>query len=235
MAGNDRRGTDERRGPRPFGFRDVALAEKQGLVDGVFDRVAGALRPHERPDVRRAAPVLEGCARGLARAAAAGRAQLSACSTSRAAPATSPSASPTARRKARVTVADINARDAGRRHSERAARRQARQARLRRGQCRGSALRRRPFRCRNDRLRHPQRAADRSGARRGLPRAQAGRPLPLPRILRRRTSPGSTGSTSSSPSTSFRRSAGSWPAMPSPTNIWSNRSAAFPTRRASPR
>ena len=61
---------------------------------------------------------------------------------------------------------------------ERAARKRLdRRVDLRRGQCRGAALRGRPLRRRHDRLRHPQRAAHRPGARRSLPRAEAGRAL----------------------------------------------------------
>jgi demethylmenaquinone methyltransferase/2-methoxy-6-polyprenyl-1,4-benzoquinol methylase len=60
-----------------FGFRDVPEAEKAGMVHGVFSRVASQVRRHERPDVGRHPPALEGRDDGLAgaaaRASAAGR------------------------------------------------------------------------------------------------------------------------------------------------------------------
>jgi demethylmenaquinone methyltransferase/2-methoxy-6-polyprenyl-1,4-benzoquinol methylase len=77
-------------------------------------------------------------------------------------------------RNAHVTVLDINGSmlEVGRERAEK--RGLAGQCRFRRGQCRGTALRGRDVRRLYDRLRHPQRAAHRGGAGRGLSRAEAG-------------------------------------------------------------
>ena len=61
-----------------------------------------------------------------------------------------------------------------------------RAGRLRRGQCRGAGVRRPLVRRLHHRVRHPQRAADRCRAARGLSRAAAGQPLSVPGILHRR-------------------------------------------------
>src|SRR5581483_2408484 len=58
--------------------------------------------------------------------------------------------------------------------------------RLRGGERRRSAVRGTSFRRRDDRVRHPQRTADRQGALRGTSGAEARRALPVPRILGRR-------------------------------------------------
>ena len=50
-------------------IREVPLDDKQALVDDVFRAGGAALRPDERPDVRRAAPRLEGRSRHGARSA----------------------------------------------------------------------------------------------------------------------------------------------------------------------
>ena len=57
---------------------------------------------------------------------------------------------------------------------------------LRRRQCRSAALSRPQLRRLYDRVRHSQRAADRPRAARGLSRAEARQPLPVPGILHRR-------------------------------------------------
>ena len=76
---------------------------------------------------------------------------------------------------AEVTVADINA-DMLRVGAERAKKLAlSRAGEVRRGQCRGAAVRGRELRRLHDRLRHPQRAAHREGAERGPSRAQARR------------------------------------------------------------
>ncbi len=54
-----------------FGYRTVPLSEKQGMVDDVLPQGGAALRHHERPDVGRPAPRVEGCA-GLQGAPAPG-------------------------------------------------------------------------------------------------------------------------------------------------------------------
>ena len=86
----------------------------------------------------------------------------------------------------------------------------------------------RPFRCRHHRLRHPQRAADRCAR---WPRRSAccgSAAISCAWNSRPWTCRGSPRSTTSIPSTRSRRSAAPSPAMPRPTGIWSNRSAAFP-------
>ena len=110
-----------------------------------------------------------------------------------------------------------------------------RQHRFRRGQCRGTAFRRRHVRRLYDRLRHPQRAAHRRRARRGVPRAEARRPLPLPGILRSRHAAARQAPTRHGRSTPSRASARWSPATASPTPISSNRSANSPTSRISRR
>ena len=217
-----------------FGYRRVPLADKQGLVDDVFHSVAPPLRPDERPDVGRPAPALEGRAGRAARSAEGqGRSR---CSTWPAAPATSPSASPSMarRRHAEVTVADINA-DMLAVGRERAGEGAACGHRVRRGQCRGAALRRQELRRLHHRLRHPQRAAHRRGAGRGPSRAEARRPLPLPGILRGRRA----GPRPALRPLFVRRHPGDRPsgrpATPRPTAIWSNCIRKFPAaREASP-
>ena len=218
-----------------FGFREVGLDEKQGLVDRVFDRVAprydlmndlmsgGLHRLWKDAMVSRLAPPRKPRRPYAVLDVAGGTGDIA-----------FRIAEPV-RRRARHRRRH-QWRDARRRPRARAAARRLGRARdLRRGECRGAALRGRPLRCRDDRLRHPQRAADRAGARRGLPRAEARRTFPLPRILggrRRRARPALR------PLFLQRhpaRSAGSSPATPSPTATWSNRSAASRTRRASPR
>ena len=235
MAGSvaKARGTDHG-DSASFGFREVALDEKQGLVDERLRAGRRPLRPDERPDVRRAAPALEGRAGRPARPRRGSRAGPIACSTWPAAPATSPSGSPSRSRRRIVTVADINGEmlAVGRERAAGAPSRPGRE--LRRGECRGPAVRRRALRRRDDRLRHPQRAADRRRRWREAYRVlKPRRPLPLPRILggrRRRPRPALR------PLLLQRhpaRSARSSPATPSPTAIWSSRSAASRTRRAS--
>ena len=95
-----------------------------------------------------------------------------------------------------VTVADINAEMLAVGRERAAATRNSAARRLRRGQCRGPAVRRRT---RSTPLRSPSasatcRSIDMALAR-GVPRAEAGRPVPLPGILggrRRRCSTAST-------------------------------------------
>ena len=72
------------------------------------------------------------------------------------------------------------------------------------------------------------------GARGGIPRAQARRQIPLSRIFGRRYSRPRPAVRVSIRSTSSPRSAAWWRAMPSPTAIWSNRSAASRDPKPSP-
>ena len=201
----------------PSASATVRMAEKQGLVDAVFDKVARALRPHERPDVGRAAPAVEGRAGRLARRRRADAASATACSI--VAGGTGDVAFRIAERSPRC-----------RRHWSPTSMREM-LAVGRRGAPRGMAERIEfveanaeelpfadaAFRCRHDRLRHPQRAAHRPRPCRGLPRAQAGRAVPLPGVLdgrRRRARPRST---SSIRSTSSRRLGGLVTGDASPT------------------
>ena len=216
-----------------FGSRDVPLGDKQALVDDVFRSVArrydlmndlmsfGLHRAWKDALVTAVDPprnhpfavidIAGGTGDVAFRLIAAGGEQT------------------------RVTVCDINA-DMLAVGRERAARRSARRCRyLHRGQCRGAAVRRPQFRRRHYRVRHPQRAAHRYRARRGVSRAQDRRQVSLPGILRRRRARPRPASTISTRSTSSPRSAVRWPATPTPIAIWWNRSAAFRARRRSPR
>ena len=76
-----------------------------------------------------------------------------------------------------------------------------------RGQCRGAAVSRPHLRRGHHRVRHPQRAAHRLRARRGLSRAADRRALPVPGILRRRRAGARPALRRSIRSTSSRRSA----------------------------
>ena len=185
-----------------FGFARVPLQEKQARVDAVFHKVAGRYdlmndlmsaglhRVWKDIFTSRVHPARSGKFRHLDvaggtgdiafRIAAAGSAQTE------------------------IAILDINADmlEVGR---ERARRRAASgAARFRAGQRRGAAVRGQCLRCLHNRFRHPQRAADRCGARRGAPRAEARRPVPVPRILHRRRARCSTGSTRAIRSTPFR-------------------------------
>ena len=192
------------------------------------------LRPDERPDVGRPPPAVEGRARRLAGAAAPLVRAL-----------------PRARRRRRHRRHRLP----HRRPLASGARSPSPTSTPRCSPSGASAPRRRPYadrvdfveanaeelpfddgalRRRHHRLRHPQRAAHRQGARRGLPRAEARRAVPVPGILRRRRRRPRPRLRALSPSTSSRRSATGSSATASPIAIWSNRSAASPIRRASP-
>ena len=167
-----------------FGRRTVRMDEKQGLVDEVFHRVArrydvmndlmsfGLHRAWKDISGRQTSSARHPPVRRSRRRRRHGRHRLPHCPRGRAANA-----------------------DHRRRHQRRdaAGRRRARaeapacgSGRLRCGQRRGAAVFRRAIRRLYDRLRHPERAANRDGAWRGLSGAEAGRPLSVPRILPRR-------------------------------------------------
>ena len=211
-----------------FGDRTVRFDEKQGLVDDVFHKVAdrydlmndlmslglhrvwkdmlvAKLRPPRNRPFRHL-DVAGGTGDVAFRVAAAGG------------------------DATEVTVVDINADmlrvgAAARRRSGA----KARAISFRRGQRRGAAVARRNFRRLYDRLRHPQRAAHRARAGRGLSRAQARRALSLPRILARRPAGARSRSMPPIPTPRSRRSARSWRATARPIAISSSRSASFPT------
>ena len=186
--------------------QSVPLAEKQAHVDDVFHKVARPLRPDERPDVGGPAPALEGRARHAPepprrpafppsrRRRRHRRRRLPHPRCRRAADPTSPCSTSMATCSRSGASAPASA-TTGRIDFVEAMPRRCRSDR--------SILRRL-----HDRLRHPQRAADRGGARRGPSRAEARRALPVPRILARSTCRGSTRSTTPIRSTSSRASAG---------------------------
>ena len=164
-----------------FGERQVRLAEKQGLVDAVFHKVA------DRYDVMNdlmsfglhrvwkdilTAKVHPSTSRPFAHLDVAGGTGDVAFRIARA-----------GGRETRVTVADINA-DMLRVGAERAKRRGLEdRVTFVEANAEDLPLRRRRIRRLYDRLRHPQRAQDREGARRGLSRSPAGRTVPVPRVL----------------------------------------------------
>ena len=218
-----------------FGFRQVPLADKQALVDDVFHTVA------RRYDLMN--DLMSG---GLHRAwkdalvtavnPPQKRPALSRCSTSPAAPATSRSASSRPAAAARAsTVADINAEMLG------VGRERAGDAALDDAvtfvEANAEAL---PF---------PDRSFDAvtiAFGIRNVPRIdvalaeahrvlQARRALPVPRILQGRRAGARRALRALFVQRRSRRSAARSPATPSPTAIWSNRSAASRARTRSPR
>ena len=187
-----------------FGFREVAVGDKQRLVDDVFDRVA------RRYDLMN--DLMSG---GLHRlwkdalvswlgAAARGATAAMRCSMSPAGPVTSPSASPNGRTAPKSWSATSTRKCSPSAPGGRRERGLDRQVELHRRQCRGAAVRSRPLRCGDHRLRHPQRAADRRGARRRRTASSSPAAAFSASNSRPSTSPGSTASTSSSRSTSSR-------------------------------
>ena len=186
-----------------FGFETVPLADKQALVDDVFHSVArryDLMNDLMSGGLHRA---LEGRDGQRAQSAEA-RPAVAARSTSPAAPATSPSASRSARAATPRSPSPTSTRRCSR--SGASGRRSAasRASQFREANAESAALRGRELRRLYDRLRHPQRAAHRGGARRSLSRAEARRAFPLPGILRRSTRRCSTASTRLIPSASSR-------------------------------
>ena len=158
--------------------RRQARPGERGLCQG-----RAPLRPDERPDVGRPAPAVEKRPRGLA-CAAEKRGSLRPSRRRR-----------RHRRRGLAGARGLRPRRLGRdlRHQRGDDRgrpgereRRCREAQLRAGQCRGSALRRADVRRLYDRLRHAQSDAYAGRAPRGLPRAQARRAFHVPRILQRR-------------------------------------------------
>ena len=189
-----------------YGFRTVGDGEKQALVDEVFHRVAEPLRPDERPDVGRPAP-RSGRTRMVAWLNPPRRAGLDRCSTWPAAPATSPSASSRPRGGQAPGHRARHQRLDARRRPERAEKRGLDgQHRLRRGQCRGPALRRRDA---STPTRSPSASATCRAStwrsREAYPRAEARRALPVPGILRGRHAAARQGSTRPGRSRPFPR------------------------------
>ena len=165
-----------------FGFAEIDPERRQGLVNEVFAKVAhrydqmndlmsGGLHRLWKDDFV-ACSTCPGARRPLR------------CSTWRAAPATSPCAfSPRRGADSEVMVADISPEMIARRAPA-----AARAAGLAAAAVSPSPMPRRwlsraPLRCLYDRLRHPQCHPYRPGACGGLPGAEAGRQIPVPRIL----------------------------------------------------
>src|SRR5450759_1499900 len=143
------------------------------------------LRPDERPDVGRAAPGLEGRA-GQRGPSAQGRqairpARSRRCHRRRGVPRGGSRRAKRARHCLRHQC-----RHAQRRPRTRARTRARLRGDLRARQCRSAALSESALRLRHHRLRHPQRAAHRTRAGRGLSRAADRRALPVPGIFFRR-------------------------------------------------
>ncbi len=230
---HDERARDDARRRDPFGYASVPSDEKQGRVDDVFSSVArryDLMNDLMSGGLHRLWKEAMVSALNPPRRRPAGR-----CSMWPAAPATSRSASPRrppdARRHRRST-STANMLDVGR--SARAGRPYDGRLDFVEANAEALPLRRRELRRLYDRLRHPQRAPHRGGARRSLSGAEARRAFPLPGILRGRHA-------DARPRLRplfLQRDPGAWaawsPATPSPTATWWNRSAAFPTRSASP-
>ena len=188
-----------------FGFRRVPLADKQAMVDGVFDSVA------RRYDLMN--DLMSG---GLHRAWK--DVLVATVNPPRKARQAIRAARPRRRHRRRGVPRRQGGRrrHAGhrRRHQHRdaggrppARRRAGPRRHLHRRQRREAAAARPRVRCRHHRVRHPQRAAHRRGARRSAPRAADRRPLPVPGIFQRRRAGARQGSTISIRSTSSPRSA----------------------------
>ena len=191
------------------------------------------LRPDERLDVVRPASGLEGHSRR--QAAAAAHVAPFAISTSPAAPATSPSASRgrAARRPRSPSSTSMPTCCAS--ASERASkRREGERVRFVEANAEALPFARRYVRRLYDRLRHPQRAAHRARAERGLSRAEARRPLSLPRILARRPAGARSPLRGLFAGRDPARSARSSRATARPIAISSNRSGSFRRPSCSP-
>ena len=186
------------------------------------------LRPDERPDVGRPAPAVEGRPGGLAEPAeAAGLvgARRGRRDRRRGAAHRRGLAPPGLGHRARHQRLHAGGRPRARRSP-----RARREDRLRGGQCRGPAVCRRALRRLHDRLRNPQRAAYRGGARRGVPRAEAGRALPLPGVLGGRHAAARPALRGVVVQRRSPVSANGWRATTSPIPIWSSSIRKFPNQ-----
>ena len=150
----------DRPGHDAFRLRGRAARREAGPRRRGLPLGRAPLRPDERPHVGRHAPGLEADLVSMLRPPA--HRAPSAISTSRAAPATSPSGSP--RRAGRTTSVTVPTSTAGMLARRPRAGREARRGpgRVRRGECRGAAFRRRELRRLHHRLRHPERAPHRA-------------------------------------------------------------------------
>ena len=121
-----------------FGYRDVPLGDKQALVERRVPQRGVALRPDERPDVRRAAPAVEGRHGHGAQSAARRRAVRAARRRRRHRRHFASASREVGGSGTRATVCDINADmlEVGRGRAVKRGLDDAR--RLRRGQCRGA-------------------------------------------------------------------------------------------------
>ncbi len=159
--------TDERDGHASFGFREVGLDEKQGLVDRVFERVAprydlmndlmsgGMHRLWKDALVSRLAPPRKPRRPYHVLDVAGGTGDIAFRIADRS-------------EGAAITVADINGEMLAVGRERAAASRVGRALTFVEANAEELPFAPEPFRRRDNRLRHPQRAADRSGAGRGL-------------------------------------------------------------------
>ena len=216
-----------------FGDRRRAAGREAGAGRRRVPFGRAALRPDERPDVGRPAPRLEGRAGHRASTPPQNRTEpfalldLAGGTGDVAFRVVEAGGAGT-----RVTVCDINAEMLGVGARTRHAARARRRRHLRAGQCRGTAVSGQELRLRHDRLRHPQRAAHRARAGRGVSRAASSAGVSSAWNFPASTCRGSTRSTSFIPSRSSRASARRSPATARPINIWSSSIRKFPSRRA---
>ena len=220
-------------GNHPFRLPRRAAWRQAGAGRRRFPQRRAPLRPDERSDVVRAASGLEGCAGHGARSAekpAVRAARYRRRHRRRGVPRHCGRRRANTRDSCRHQCRHARCRPRARRRA-----RLGRRGRLHRGQCRGVAVRRPQLRCRDHRLRHPQRGAHRDA--RSPRRFACSRSAANFSVWNSPpwTCPASTGSTSSTRSTSSPRSAAWSPATRNRIAIWWNRSAASRARKLSPR
>ena len=215
-------------------FPQVGAGEKQPLVNDVFHKVANRydlMNDLMSGGLHRLWKDAHGRLAQPAEARRAGR-----CSTLPAAPATSPSASSTPRDgNAHATVLDINGSMLAVGARARREEGLCRQRRFRRGQCRGTALRRRHA---STPTRSPSASATCRASMSALAEAyrvlKPGGRFLVPRILRGRHAAARQGLRGLVVQRHPDDRQGWSPATASPIRIWWNRSASSPTRRISP-